>query len=287
MNAAANAPHMAKLRELAASWVPYGEEDSWSSSDASPAWSPYGYVQKRHIRPSEDTDSAVTPGSSESSPEAVPKVYRRNGIEYFAVSCQISKEASLQVEDRAGSLSPEEQTVNSNQTSQASSENQHTVNGQPSHILSPSHQAIHDDHQYEPEYSPQAKLEKLEYEDSDSEALDDSTSSLNTTDSSNATTVTGIPTASAICEGKLGVVRDLENEEWQEEIKEGKAPGLSQCTWHKTSAPKVGVEKSSTSEGGGGVPVLKLTTPEGIEHGLMDLKYYPGQDWAELDDDEE
>ncbi|KAK0671154.1 hypothetical protein QBC41DRAFT_300788 [Cercophora samala] len=375
LNAASSAPHMAALRDLVAKSIPYGEEDSWSSSECSRAWSPYGAVQRRRIRPSttaglnpyqsqelaeeekailcadnfdgdtvskshhqnvleyldqlgqsshqgdlsrDQDEVAGTKDKALKEPSVRPsfstglygdKVARRYGIEHYLHHAQPNPQDSRGTKSRQDTepLTMGDHPVNEDLPSQSLPQNNYTVVDQPSHCPLQSQKDI-DQHltftgQHQPELGYPSKVDPQELgtESSDPETNNDSTPSITSTDSSNPTTVTSIPTGggttlsfafrptdqTAVWDGKLGVVRDFENEEWQCEIKDGIAEGLSRCTWHKLSVPPTQTGTATTSKNGGEVPILKLTTPEGQEHGLMDLTYYQGQDWADLDDDED
>lgn len=319
MKAAASAPHMAKLHEIVAKSAPYGDEDSWSSSECGRTWSPFGTVQKRHVRP--PTTEETSQGSADEEQMILPpdnlhnetarRVARRCGIEHHLCPAEAFSQDSLGTEKREEpeTLATENKPTEEDRSSQVSFENNYTFTNQPSRHLPPDHQVVsHQQGQTPQSLAPnkhrqpesesllQADLQQLQIQDSEPEVVDDSTPSADTIDSSNPTTATGIATGTgitlslafrpndqtAVCDGKLGVVRDFENEERQGEINNGIAETLSKCSWHKLSAPPTRADPATS----GGAPVIRLTTPEGSEHELVDLAYYPGLDWADLNDEE-
>lgn len=85
-----------------------------------------------------------------------------------------------------------------------------------------------------------------------------------------------------VCDGKFGVVWDFDNEEWQDEINNGIVEILLKCIWYKFFVFFIWVDLVIS----GGVLVIRLMILEGSEYELVDLVYYLGLDWVDLNDEE-
>ncbi|KAK4197821.1 hypothetical protein QBC40DRAFT_256701 [Triangularia verruculosa] len=181
MYAAANAPHMAELRELVAKSVPYGEgeEDSLSCSESEETWSPCETMQKRYTRPSRQDKAfpsasvqfqeSTTPMKLVFPRDETPTVHRRYGIEYYRPQASLIKETN---EDSKAS-STENKPVEEDLISQPSFDSHYTFEREPSYCLASHHShrpishAFSHLHQLKPELSPQ--LDHLEPKTEDSE----------------------------------------------------------------------------------------------------------------------